>query len=170
MQAVLCKTCEKESVAGFGGERILAPWGILKFIVEVHSNSLCTSCAAHERLEEIKVHFNHDNRWYGERLGTWIITAKRRGTVTDYTIHWEGYFDASVERRQALACYMEELGILSRGSSGNWQVMDENRGTIINPKPFMSRLYFTRRDDVYGFIQAYNEMSHGNSAYSQKLA
>lgn len=178
MQAVLCKTCEKEPIAGHCGEKVMISWGILAFFVSVYSHDTCASCAADERLKEIKAHFNHDNEWFrpsghdlirGERPSKWIITAKQRGTATDYTIHWEGYFDASTERRQRIACYMEELGILSREASGNWQVLDDRRGIVLNLRSYMSTFYFTRRWDANDFVYAYNESSYGNSAYVQQL-
>lgn len=182
VQAVLCKTCGKNPVIGYNSEGVLVSWGILAFVLRVFSNDACSSCASDERLKEIKENFNHDNRLPGwlhsnrhnrirpDRSSTWIITAKRRGTATDYTVYWGGYFDASVERRERLAQYMEELGILSRESSGNWQVVDERRGIIVNPGVSSTRLYFTEMRYVSDFVRAYNEDSLGNTARAQKLA
>lgn len=179
MQTVLCEVCGKQFIEEYDRDRVIVHWGILAFAVETISCHTCPSCAAQERLEEIKKSFNHDNKWFrqaghdiirGKRPSQWIITAKQRGTATDFTIFWEGYFDVSSrERKQRLMQYMEELGILSREPGGHWQIVDEHRGIVITPQLFSIRLYLTRRADAADFVHAYNENSYWNFAYAHRL-
>ncbi len=137
-----CFLCKKNEAVGL--KEISFMYEGIKFFFK-EGPGTCEKCEKREAIRRF------------EEFGRKFISLKDGKLKIDWKFYSEAYWH---ERDGHLVRILEDLGIFSRKSEGNWELVTSGV-CWLNPIKFGSVLYFTREEDVIEFAR----LNYGRVSY-----